>query len=65
MEKGRKGLNDCTPWEMFKIQLSDKRYEWINESLDKMDLFVGDVMVKEEAENIQVESTEVKKGWWW
>lgn len=65
MEKGHSGLKECTPWEMFKIQLANKRYAWINESLDKMDMFAADVMLKEEAENIQVENTEVKKGWWW
>ena len=65
MERGNKGLKECTPWEMFKGQLSNKRYKWIDGILDSMDMFSGDIMVKEEAENIQEEKQNAKKGWFW
>lgn len=37
-ERGVDGLKDCTPWEMFKHLLNNKRYIWIDETLDNRTL---------------------------
>ena len=67
-ERGVDGLKDCTPWEMFKHLLNNKRYIWIDETLDNIELFADILMLNEKAEDITVEdTTSIKKGWssWW
>jgi len=57
-EKGVDGLNDCTPWEILKQQLNNKRYTWIDSTLKTIDMFKKEDILTEKAEHIS-------KGWFW
>lgn len=57
-EKGIDGLKDCTPWELLKLQLSNKRYSWVDDKLETCDMLKRRDMVNELPENIT-------SGWFW
>jgi hypothetical protein len=57
-EKGIDGLKDCTPWELLNLQLSNKRYSWVDETLKTCDMLKNYDIVNEPPENIS-------NGWFW
>lgn len=67
-ERGSEGLRDCTPWEMLKLQLNNKRYTWIDETLDNVELFTDISLLNETAEDVTIDpvkpNTTGWNGWW-
>ena len=57
-EKGFDGLKDCTPWELLQLQLSNKRYSWVDKKLEACEIFKNHDLVNEPPENIS-------RGWFW
>ena len=67
-EKGADGLKECTPWEILRLQLGNKRYEWVDEKLQSLELFSKDAMIDDPVETIyHNDKTTAPSGWlkWW
>lgn len=64
--KGKDGLQDCTPWNVLENQLSNKRYTWVDNILEEYPMFnFNNEFVSEEPENITIKTAENKSWFGW
>ena len=68
-QNGYDALNDCNPWSCLNAQLNIGRYEWVNEMINKTELFNGvtplQELVDDKPEEITCENKKKSNYWWW